>query len=107
MPVGIEAWVTQIPPVTRTWLALSVLTRVAVVSGFRPIVLAENKVTNLDAAMPARDSAPALLQLQSGVHQLPTLAHLHEFLLLRVTLARLCVPHVLLVSVSLMCMAYW
>lgn len=32
MPVGIEAWVTQIPPVTRAWLALSVLTSVAVVS---------------------------------------------------------------------------
>ncbi|KAJ3556196.1 hypothetical protein NM688_g2160 [Phlebia brevispora] len=30
MPVGIEAWITQIPPVTRTWLALSVLTSVAV-----------------------------------------------------------------------------
>ena len=32
MPVGIEAWVTQIPPVTRAWLVLSVLTSVAVVS---------------------------------------------------------------------------
>jgi hypothetical protein len=32
MPVvGLEAWFTQIPPVTRTWLALSVLTSVAVV----------------------------------------------------------------------------
>ncbi|KAH9986717.1 Der1-like family-domain-containing protein [Russula vinacea] len=31
MPVvGLEAWFTQIPPVTRTWLALSVLTSVAV-----------------------------------------------------------------------------
>ncbi|KAI0086474.1 Derlin [Irpex rosettiformis] len=30
MPVGIEAWITQIPPVTRAWLALSVLTSVAV-----------------------------------------------------------------------------
>ncbi|CAL1713168.1 unnamed protein product [Somion occarium] len=30
MPVGIEAWVTQIPPITRAWLALSVLTSVAV-----------------------------------------------------------------------------
>lgn len=35
MPVGIEAWVTQIPPVTRAWLALSVLTSVAVVSKLR------------------------------------------------------------------------
>lgn len=32
MPVvGLEAWFAQIPPVTRTWLALSVLTSVAVV----------------------------------------------------------------------------
>ncbi|KAH9980205.1 Der1-like protein [Lactifluus volemus] len=30
MPVGLEAWFTQIPPVTRAWLALSVLTSVAV-----------------------------------------------------------------------------
>ncbi|RDB18002.1 Derlin-2 [Hypsizygus marmoreus] len=30
MPVGIEAWVTQIPPITRGWLALSVLTSLAV-----------------------------------------------------------------------------
>ncbi|KAI0031051.1 Der1-like protein [Vararia minispora EC-137] len=30
MPVGIEAWVTQIPPVTRAWLGLAVLTSVAI-----------------------------------------------------------------------------
>jgi len=30
MPVGIEAWVTQIPPITRGWLALSVLMSLAV-----------------------------------------------------------------------------
>ncbi|KAI0269912.1 Der1-like protein [Gloeopeniophorella convolvens] len=30
MPVGLEAWFAQIPPVTRGWLALSVLTSVAV-----------------------------------------------------------------------------
>ena len=32
MPVGIEAWITQIPPITRGWLALSVLISLAVVS---------------------------------------------------------------------------
>ncbi|ETW81728.1 hypothetical protein HETIRDRAFT_65032 [Heterobasidion irregulare TC 32-1] len=32
MPVGIEAWVNQIPPVTRAWLVLSVLTSLAVQS---------------------------------------------------------------------------
>ncbi|KIJ54159.1 hypothetical protein M422DRAFT_221701 [Sphaerobolus stellatus SS14] len=30
MPVGIEAWVSQIPPITRGWLALSIITSVAV-----------------------------------------------------------------------------
>ncbi|KAG1739602.1 Der1-like protein [Suillus lakei] len=30
MPVGIEAWLTQIPPITRAWLALSVATSLAV-----------------------------------------------------------------------------
>ncbi|KAF9463043.1 Der1-like protein [Collybia nuda] len=30
MPVGIEAWIVQIPPVTRAWLALSVFTSLAV-----------------------------------------------------------------------------
>ncbi|KAF9556754.1 Der1-like protein [Agrocybe pediades] len=30
MPVGIEAWISQIPPITRGWLALSVLTSLAV-----------------------------------------------------------------------------
>ncbi|KAF9533123.1 Der1-like protein [Crepidotus variabilis] len=32
MPVGIEAWITQIPPITRGWLALSVLMSLAVQS---------------------------------------------------------------------------
>ncbi|PPQ65412.1 LOW QUALITY PROTEIN: hypothetical protein CVT26_000037 [Gymnopilus dilepis] len=32
MPVGIEAWITQIPPITRGWLALSVLISLAVQS---------------------------------------------------------------------------
>jgi len=30
MPVGIEAWITQIPPITRGWLALSILISLAV-----------------------------------------------------------------------------
>lgn len=32
MPVGIEAWLTEVPPITRGWLVLSVATSVAVVS---------------------------------------------------------------------------
>lgn len=34
MPVGIEAWITQIPPITRGWLALSVFVSLAVVRLF-------------------------------------------------------------------------
>lgn len=34
MPVGIEAWITQVPPVTRGWLALSVLMSLAVVCAY-------------------------------------------------------------------------
>ncbi|VDC04462.1 unnamed protein product [Peniophora sp. CBMAI 1063] len=30
MPVGIEVWINQIPPITRTWLLLSVVTSIAV-----------------------------------------------------------------------------
>lgn len=30
MPVGIEAWLTQVPPITRTWLVCAVLTSLAV-----------------------------------------------------------------------------
>jgi len=30
MPVGIEAWITQIPPITRSWLGLAMLTSLAV-----------------------------------------------------------------------------
>jgi hypothetical protein len=41
MPVGIEAWITQIPPITRGWLALSILISLAVVGpfGFQALIL--------------------------------------------------------------------
>ena len=69
MPVvGLEAWFTQIPPVTRTWLALSVLTSVAVVHGSAnghsgTDVTDLTQMTDSLTAMPI-DNAPAtLLQL--------------------------------------------
>lgn len=31
MPVGLEAWFNQVPPITRAWLAAAVLTSLAVV----------------------------------------------------------------------------
>lgn len=41
MPVGIEAWIFQIPPITRGWLILSVLTSLAVVSSSPSIELTD------------------------------------------------------------------
>ena len=35
MPVGVEAWLIQVPPVTRAWLLLSVATTLAVVAWIR------------------------------------------------------------------------
>ena len=43
MPVGIEAWIFQIPPITRGWLILSVLTSLAVVSSFS-VYRPENRI---------------------------------------------------------------
>ena len=40
MPVGIEAWVTQIPPITRGWLTLAVLTSLAVVVSCSSVIYA-------------------------------------------------------------------
>jgi hypothetical protein len=70
MPVvGLEAWFTQIPPVTRTWLALSVLTSVAVVRAWQMATLAPT-VTDLTqmttdsfTAMSIDNAAATLLQL--------------------------------------------
>lgn len=61
MPVGIEAWVFQIPPITRGWLALSVLTSLAVVG-----TVQSNSPRKLSLTMPSAMSAgyhtAALLQ---------------------------------------------
>lgn len=56
MPVGIEAWITQIPPITRAWLALSVLTSVAVVSASAgPRVLSVR--SNADPPLPRSNAS--------------------------------------------------
>lgn len=60
MPVGIEAWITQIPPITRGWLALSVLTSLAVVRSSiteTHIVLIRFVIT----AMPPSYDSPTIL----------------------------------------------
>ena len=64
MPVGLEAWFTQIPPVTRTWLALAVLTSVAVVRDAlvrAPLTTSEWLTTvPSSAAMPVSDALATL-----------------------------------------------
>jgi hypothetical protein len=60
MPVGIEAWVTQIPPVTRAWLALAVVTSVAVVSTIRWVQHDSADSMLHHIAMPARHAASAI-----------------------------------------------
>lgn len=35
MPVGIEVWLSQVPPITRGWLACAVLISLAVVRGIK------------------------------------------------------------------------
>jgi len=65
MPVvGLEAWFAQIPPVTRTWLALSVLTSVAVV---RP--LCESSPSSLVLEYPEKQTNEWL------THALDSLSH--------------------------------
>lgn len=42
MPVGIEDWIHQVPPVTRGWFALAMLTSLAVVTYLRFLVDSES-----------------------------------------------------------------
>lgn len=61
MPVGLEAWFTQIPPVTRTWLALAVLTSVAVVRATQLITKPITDTVPSHVAMPVGDALATLL----------------------------------------------
>ena len=61
MPVvGLEAWFTQIPPVTRTWLALSVLTSVAVVRSDSRILIKTDSSISLFFSL-SLATAPGLM----------------------------------------------
>lgn len=61
MPVGIEAWLAQVPPVTRGWLACAVLTSLAVVS--IQLRAFSESFLNVPAAMPDDNTSATLLQL--------------------------------------------
>jgi len=65
MPVGIEAWLVQVPPVTRAWLLLSVATTLAVVMWVRTVGVF---VLTSAAAMPGRNTTAALLLIQVCIH---------------------------------------
>jgi hypothetical protein len=67
MPIGIEAWVTQIPPITRAWLVISILTSLAVVR-LSCIAATRRCITDTPTAMPDRDTVAALFQLQVRFH---------------------------------------
>ena len=60
MPVGIEAWVTQIPPITRGWLTLAVLTSLAVVVSCSSVIYAVAQRVHYPA-MPTRDTFAVIL----------------------------------------------
>jgi hypothetical protein len=61
MPVGLEVWFTQIPPVTRTWLALAVLTSVAVVRATQLITSESLTPFPSHVAMSVSDALATLL----------------------------------------------
>lgn len=65
MPVGVEAWLIQVPPVTRAWLLLSVATTLAVVAWIRAPVFF---VLTSAAAMSSRNTATTLLFFQVCIH---------------------------------------
>ena len=69
MPVGVEAWVTQIPPITRAWLGLAVLMSLAVVSLLLLFSKSLCKQYVCSTANPNGDAAAAVFQLQDGVHE--------------------------------------
>lgn len=60
MPVGIEAWVTQIPPITRGWLTLAVLTSLAVVVSCSTVIYAVAQSVHYPA-MSTRDTFAVIL----------------------------------------------
>ena len=60
MPVGVEAWITQIPPITRAWLGLAVLTSLAVVCPVDSIFYRRLTHKLLNLAMRACCSTAAL-----------------------------------------------
>jgi len=72
MPVGLEAWITQIPPITRGWFALSVLMSLAVVCAPRlskhPLV-----VELVCSAMSTGHATTTLLQLEEHICQWPSM----------------------------------
>lgn len=73
MPVGIEAWITQIPPITRGWLGLSILTSLAVVRLQRDIGFGDSLTRA--TAMPTSHSLAAIFQPAKRVYEWPGVSY--------------------------------
>jgi len=114
MPVGIEAWVTQIPPITRAWLALSVATSLAVVwrqmfhSQLNWRVLKQCQlVTPLQLYFSFKSAftnaqvsciLPGAASVHADREHVVAMAHVHDILLLWIDISRLRISSFLLVS---------
>ena len=63
---GIEAWLAQVPPITRAWMVLSVLVSVLVVCHSTDLILQTGTISLMlyfnFAAMSAHNTTPAVLQ---------------------------------------------
>jgi len=71
MPVGLEAWITQIPPITRGWFAFSLFISLAVVCASRS---SHPPVVQLfPSAMSTRHAPTTLLQLEQHICQWPSM----------------------------------
>jgi len=72
MPVGLEAWITQIPPITRGWFALSLFISLAVVCALR--LSKHPPVVQLVCSAMSTGNAPTtLLQLEEHICQWPSM----------------------------------
>ncbi len=117
MPVGIEAWITQIPPITRGWLALSVLISLAVVS--IRCYLGQWIIDNIYWHQQCQIITPLQLyfswksafvnaqvchwkfqEFREATYHHLAMACCNNLLLLRVDIARLCLPPLLFVRLS-------
>jgi len=100
MPVGVEAWITQIPPITRGWLALSVVTSLAVqcqlVTPLQLYFSPKSAFANAQVGNPSEYEFCCAHSLQ-----LLAMACIHHVFLFRIDIVRFCISSFLLVGFQL------